>query len=531
MLGYGDDDILGTPEEWFMLVHQADITNLKAQIARHLKNQSEVLEVEYRIRRRDGSYVWMEARAQAVRDEKGRAVRMVGSQSDISEQKAVEDQLLHEAFHDALTGLPNRTLFMDRLGVLVDRARHGKNPKPFAVLFLDLDRFKYVNDSLGHLAGDQLLIETAHRLQNSINEGDTVARYGGDEFTILVDNVPGPWAVQSFCEKLQRNLARPIVYDGQEIYTSISIGSTHSSLGYERPFEMLRDADTALYQAKDRGRSRHIAFDQAMHTEARARLQIEADLRRALERHEFQVVYLPMVALGLGPRQGRLAGFEALVRWNHPRRGMLSPADFLPAAEETGLVLDIDRWVLRQACAQMRSWHERFGDRGPLHVSVNLSGQHFSQLDLAQQVRRVLEQTHLGPEFLRIELTERILKNPSIHSIFRELADLKVQLNVDDFGTSASSLAYLSQFPIDRLKIDRSFVKSLNGSGRANELIRGMLQLAHHMKINVVAEGVESQEQLDLLRKFGCEFAQGYLFAQPLDAPAAEELIQSERRW
>ena len=532
MLGYEESGIANMPDEWFLLVHSSDIQNLKALIAKHLKGQNEALEAEYRIRRKGGQYVWMQTRAQAVRDEKGRAIRMVGSQSDISEQKAVEDQLLHEAFHDALTGLPNRVLFVDRLGVLLDRARHGKNPKPFAVLFLDVDRFKYVNDSLGHLAGDEFLCEIGRRLQACLSESDTIARHGGDEFTVLLDSVPGAWAVQAACEKIQRAIAVPLNWQGQEIYSTVSIGSTISTLGYERPDEMVRDADTALYQAKSRGRGRHLAFDKTMHAESRQRLQLEADLRRALERREFHVVFQPLVALGMGPNQGRLAGFEALLRWNHPKRGILTPGDFLGAAEETGLIIDIDRWVLREACAQMKRWSTEFPSAGPLHVSVNLSGQHFQQLDLAEQIRTVLKATNLNPEFLRIELTESVLvKNQRAPEVFRELKEIKVQLNLDDFGTGYSSLSYLSKYPIDRLKIDRAFVKTMTGSAQAAEIVRGILLIARNLRINVVAEGVETAGQLDKLRSFGCEFAQGYHLAHPMDPEAATKLIASNPRW
>ncbi len=532
MLGYTDNDIVGLPDEWFMLVHPDDVQNLKAQVARHLKGQVSVLEGEYRIRRKDGQYVWMLARALAVRDSKGVAIRLVGSQSDISEQKAVEDQLLHEAFHDALTGLPNRVLFVDRLGVLVDRARHGKSPKHFAVLFVDVDRFKYVNDSLGHLAGDEFLIEVGRRLQSCISEKDTLARYGGDEFTILLDQMSGAWAVQAFCEKLQKAMSAPFEYQGQEYYSSVSVGSTFSALGYDRPDDMMRDADTALYQAKSRGRGRHVPFDKSMHAEAQAKLQLEADLRRAIERREFRILYQPLIALGMGNQQGRLAGFEALVRWHHPTRGVLAPSQFLPAAEETGLILDIDRWVLREACLQMRTWQTMYPHRLPLHVSVNLSGQHFLQLDLAQQIRTILKETTLNPEFLRIELTESVLvKNPTASEVFRELREIKVQLNLDDFGTGYSSFSYLNRFPVDRLKIDKSFVMAMTGNGQNTEIVRTILQLAHNLKLNVVAEGVETAEQLESLRAFGCEFAQGYHLAYPLEGDSAGELIASGRRW
>jgi len=532
MLGYGENDIVGLPDEWFMLVHPDDIQNLKAQVARHLKGQMPVLEGEYRIRRQDGQYVWMMARAVAVRDAKGVAIRLVGSQSDISEQKAVEDQLLHEAFHDALTGLPNRVLFVDRLGVLVDRARHSKTPKHFAVLFVDVDRFKYINDSLGHLAGDEFLMEVGRRLQSCVGEKDTLARYGGDEFTILLDQMSGAWAVQAFCEKLQKAMTAPFAYQGQEFYSSLSVGSTFSTLGYERPDDMMRDADTALYQAKARGRGRHVPFDKSMHAEAMAKLQLEADLRRAIERREFRILYQPLVALGMGANQGRLAGFEALVRWHHPTRGVLAPAQFLPAAEETGLILEIDRWVLRDACLQMRTWQTMYPHRLPLHVSVNLSGQHFLQLDLAQQIRTILKETTLNPEFLRIELTESVLiKNPTASEVFRELREIKVQLNLDDFGTGYSSFSYLSKFPVDRLKIDKSFVMAMTGNSQNTEIVRTILQLAHNLNLNVVAEGVETAEQLASLRAFGCEFAQGYHLAYPLEGDSAGELIASGRRW
>ncbi|MFN3486451.1 MAG: putative bifunctional diguanylate cyclase/phosphodiesterase, partial [Planctomycetota bacterium] len=442
--------------------------------------------------------------------------------TDVTERTSLEQQLLHDAFHDSLTGLPNRALFMDRLGQSLRHAQRRRE-RLFAVLFLDLDRFKLVNDSLGHGAGDRLLVEIARRLEACIRPGDTAARLGGDEFTVLLEDVRDGADAAQVAERIQREILRPVTLDGQDVFTSASIGIALSAAGYERAEDILRDADIAMYRAKAKGGSRSEVFDPAMHARAVALLKMETDLRRAIERGEFEVHYQPIVSL----RDGRIAGFEALVRWNHPHRGRILPMEFIRMAEETGLVVDIDRWVLREACRQLEEWHRRYPRARPLSVSVNLSGRHFAQADLADHLRRTLRATGLQGDCLGLEITESVLldttegSNEKLHELRRD----GTRLYLDDFGTGYSSLSYLHRFPIDALKIDRSFVTSLRPGGEGQEIVRTIVSLAQNLDIHVVAEGVETPEQLAALKALRCEYAQGYAFSPPLPSGEAEALL------
>lgn len=457
-------------------------------------------------------------------DLRGRVV----TATDVTERKSLEEQLLHDAFHDSLTGLPNRALFMDRLGQSLRHAQRRRE-RLFAVLFLDLDRFKLVNDSLGHGAGDRLLVEIARRLEACIRPGDTAARLGGDEFTVLLEDVRDGADAAQVAERIQREIRRPVTLGGHEVFTSASIGIALSATGYDRPEDLLRDADIAMYRAKAKGGSRHEAFDPTMHARAVALLKMETDLRRAIDRGEFTVHYQPIVSL----RDGRIAGFEALVRWNHPHRGLVLPMEFIRMAEETGLVVDIDRWVLREACRQLHEWHRRYPDARPLSVSVNLSGRHFAQPDLAEHLRRTLRATGLQGDCLGLEITESVLldtteaSNEALHELRRD----GTRLYLDDFGTGYSSLSYLHRFPIDALKIDRSFVTSLRPGGQGQEIVRTIMSLAQNLDIHVVAEGVETPEQLAALKALRCEYAQGYAFSPPLPGGEAEALLAAGRRF
>jgi diguanylate cyclase (GGDEF)-like protein/PAS domain S-box-containing protein len=472
--------------------------------------------------RKDGTRFWANVVTTALRDGAGRLRGFSMVTRDVTERKLAEERLLHDALHDGLTGLANRALFMDRLGHAVERARrHGEYA--FAVFFLDLDRFKLVNDSLGHMAGDRLLSEVGRRLKACLRAGDTVARLGGDEFTILLDDTRDSGDALRMAERAQAQLALPFDLDGHEVFVSASVGIALSAMDYSRPEDILRDANTAMHGAKSLGKASYKVFDATMHEHARAMLGLETDLRRAAERGEYLLHYQPIVSL----ETGRLTGFEALVRWRHPRRGLLRPGEFLSLAEETGLVLHIDRWVLREACRQTREWHKRFRPETPLCVSVNLSARNFSAPNLVEHVRDVLEESGLDAGCLKLEITESVLMSDadSVTGTLRRLKELGVELQLDDFGTGYSSLSYLRRFPVDALKIDRSFVSPIGPNGANSEIARAIVTMAHSLKMGVVAEGVETEAQAAELRALACEYGQGYLYSEAVDVEGAESFI------
>ena len=527
MLGYSDAEIGNSPDEWLNRVHPEDLARLKAEMATHVLGYTPHFQHEHRMKHKDGSWRWMLSRGLAVRDEAGRATRMAGSQTDISERKRAEEELAIHAFYDALTRLPNRTLFMDRLGQAIKRARRRKNYN-FGVLFLDLDRFKGVNDSLGHGVGDQLLVAIARRLEKCIRPGDTVARLGGDEFTILLDEIRGNDDAVYVADRIQKELSAPFELGGQEVFTTVSIGIA-SGAAYEKPEDILRDSDTAMYRAKEMGRARYEVFDTELHARAVARLQLETDLRRALERQEFRVHYQPIVSL----RLKRIAGFEALVRWQHPQKGLVAPGDFLPLAEETGMVIPIDLWVLREACQQTRRWQDKFRLDPPIRISVNLSSKQFLQQGLVEQVREVLQSTALDPSSLTLEITESAIMEASdiAGATLDRLKALDIQLYMDDFGTGYSSLSYLHRLPIDTLKIDRSFVHNLGMDGENSVIVHTIVTLARVLGMEVIAEGIETGEQLAQLRALKCDHGQGFFFARPLTVADAEALFARRPVW
>lgn len=443
MLGIKETErVLPTPEEWFGRVHPDDLKLLKEELENHLTDGTYHFESEHRILHQDGSYRWVLSRGMAVRDPQSVVYRMAGSQTDITSRKV----------YDPLTGLANRILFIDRLSHALRRFKRYKGYE-FAVMLLDLDRFKIVNDSLGHHIGDQLLINLAKRLNVCVRDGDTVARFGGDEFTILLDDIKDVSDATRVAERIQESLQTPFTLDGHEVFSSVSIGIAMSATGYEVPNDVVRDADTAMNRAKALGKSRHEMFDRAMHTQSSKRLQLETDLRRAVERQEFVVYYQAIVDLS----DERINGFEALVRWQHPERGMVPPDEFVSIAEETGLILPIDKFVLRQACLQTKHWQKEFG---ALTISVNLSAKQFAFKDILHEIDRVLEETQLDPGDLKLEITESALMDntDSATEIFHELKKRKVKLGLDDFGTGYSSLSYLHRFPLDTLK-DRSLLR------------------------------------------------------------------------
>jgi diguanylate cyclase (GGDEF)-like protein len=439
-----------------------------------------------------------------------------------------EAELLHDVTHDALTGLLNRSRFLDRLQRVFERARRHGSP-PFAVLFVDVDRFKLVNDSLGHLAGDQLLVGISRRLEESLRPADSVARLGGDEYAVILDGVGDPREATVVAERIQKALRIPFDLGGQEVYATASIGIAHYGAAYRSSDELLRDADTAMYRAKALGRDRYAVFDRGMHEKVVAALQLENDLRRAIDACEFAVHYQPIVDL----THGRIAGFEALVRWNHPRRGLVLPAEFVHVAEETGLIIAIDRWVAAEACRQLRAWQVQFKRKPPLTMSVNVSGSQFAQPDLPMQIDRALRESGLWGSVLKLEITESVIMEKAryTNAMLEHLRGLAIKLSIDDFGTGYSSLSYLRRFEIDTLKIDSTFVAKMTDDEESSETVRAIVTLAHNLRKEIVAEGVETASQLARLRELRCGFAQGYYFSRPLDPQAAGRLIAADPRW
>lgn len=527
MLGYEEDEIGTRPEEWFSRVHPDDRKHLREELNAHLGGTKDHLEAEYRMRHKDGTYRWMLSRALAVRDENGQATRMAGSQTDVTERKDAEAQLLHDAFHDVLTDLPNRALFMDRLGQAVERAKR-REEAAFAVLFLDLDRFKVINDSLGHTIGDQLLVAFAERLERQRRSTDTVARLGGDEFVVLLEGVQGIGDVIRVADRIQEMLRRPFYLQDRELFVTASIGIVLSDLGYDQPESVLRDADIAMYRAKALGRARYKVFEPAMRERAKVLLELETDLRYAVERQELHLQYQPIMFL----ETNQILGFEALVRWDHPSYGRVSPAEFIPLAEETGLIVSIGRWVLQEACRQVREWQTYFARNPPLFVSVNLSAKQVTQPGLVTDVEHILEDTGLDPYSLKLEITESVfLEDRDVVSVRNRLEDLQtlgVQIQIDDFGTGYSSLGYLQNFSVDALKIDRTFISQLGVNGNTGQLVETILGLAQDLSVDVIAEGVETEEQLTLLRSLNCTYAQGYFLAEPQDSATVRALLAEE---
>jgi diguanylate cyclase (GGDEF)-like protein/PAS domain S-box-containing protein len=525
MLGCNEEQIGSLPQDWFSRVHPDDVQSVQTAIAAHREGITPHFEIEHRMRHSDGAYRWMLSRGAAIRDSGGKATRMAGSQTDVTARKEAEQQLLRDALHDGLTGLPNRVLFTDRLERSIARIARDPNHR-YAVLFLDVDRFKVINDSLGHSAGDELLVAFAKRLSACLRPSDTVARLGGDEFTILLEDPTQPDDAVAVADRIMESLRKPFALGAQEVYVTASIGIATCVTGYTRPQDVLRDADTAMYRAKATGKSRHQLFDTAMHARAIKLLQVENDLRRAIDRNEFELHYQPILHMA----SGVIRGFEALVRWRHPERGLISPADFIPIAEETGLIIPIGRWVLQEGCRQAAAWHAMFPDN-LLDININLSGKQFSQGDLVEQVVGVLRQSKLPARNLILEITESVvMENPeSTILMLQRLKALGIQLHIDDFGTGYSSLAYLQRFPVDTMKIDRSFISRMAEDPENAEIVRTIVTLAHNLNMKVTAEGIETAEQLAQLQGLKCENAQGYFLSRPLDGAAATEILVSRQ--
>ena len=515
MVGYSSDELMGT--DWSRLMFDDDECNSVKQIN---NRRSEGISNNYElcVKKKSGEILWVIVGGAPILDAEGVVTGSMGVFTDITERKLTEDRLIHDAFHDGLTGLANRTLFTEHLQLTIERAKRDPN-ELFAVLFLDFDRFKVVNDSLGHAEGDNLLKQIARRLEDALRGSDLVARLGGDEFTILLNKISDTSVPLRVAERIQKKLQVPFELGGGDIFTSASIGIALSTSGHERAEDMLRDADIAMYRAKAIGRAKHQVFDQAMHEQALAQIRIETELRQAIERKEFCLHYQPIINL----QNSRIIGFESLVRWKHPEFGMIPPNDFISIAEENGLIIPLGQWILHESCRQLREWQISKPAALELTVSVNLSFKQFLQMDLAEQVAEMLEKTGLHPRYLKLEITEsHIMENTETAlKTMSSLRALGVQLSLDDFGTGYSSLSHLHRLPVNYLKIDRSFVTQMIESGENSEIVRTIVKLAQNLKMRVIAEGIETAEQLVQLKNLNCEYGQGYLFAKPLDATAA----------
>jgi len=446
---------------------------------------------------------------------------------EIVERQRAEKRLLHMAWHDSLTGLPNRSLLIEELQTCLNRVKSDPDYL-FAVLFLDCDRFKLVNDSLGHLIGDRVLIAIADSLKYCLNDEDILARLGSDEFTIIIKKIQDISDAIYLAERIHKQWQFPLNIDQYDVFINASIGIAIGSPAYQKPEHILRDADIAMYQAKKLGHTHYQVFEASMHDHVLKRLQLETDLRLAIQRQEFFLQYQPIISLC----SGKLAGFEALIRWQHPQQGFVSPGEFIPIAEETGLIVPMGLWVLREACQTMQSWVKKFAEFR-LHISVNLSVKQFRQPNLIEMIDQILAETQLHSQYLKLEITETAIMDnaESANRLLKQLKARKIKLSLDDFGTGYSSLSYLHRFHMDTLKIDRSFIGNISEDRDSLEIVEAIVTLAHQLKMDVVAEGVETLMHFNQLRNLGIEFGQGYFFAKPLDANSAEALIRSKPQW
>jgi diguanylate cyclase (GGDEF)-like protein/PAS domain S-box-containing protein len=524
MLGYGEDDLGDSPNEWFVRVFDDDRAQLDDAISKHLEGRTPHFESEYRVRHKDGSVRWMLARGLAVRGADAVAYRIAGSQTDITDRRQAEAELVQRAFYDALTRLPNRDLFLERLSRAVERAKRKRDHR-FAILFLDLDRFKVINDSLGHQAGDRLIAMISSRLRTCLRENDTLARLGGDEFAVLME-IEDVSDALNVAARIKDVFGKPFPIDASEVFTSASIGIAVNSEHHESPDALLKEADIAMYRAKAAGKAGHVLYDESLHAHVTQHLRFETELRRAIDRREFFVEYQPMVELS----SGRVIGFEALVRWQHPSLGVIQPKEFVSVAEETNLILPVDRWVLNEACEQLRTWKSKYRLDPRFAMSVNFSSKQFSQGDLVETIGKILHDTRADGAQIKLEITENVLmeESESAARVLSQLKSLGVSLLIDDFGTGYSSLGYLHQFPIDALKIDRSFINRLDAGGKEIEIVRAILALADGLEMDVIAEGVETLDQVRVLQGLRCRYGQGYYYSRPVSAADAEFLLRAD---
>jgi diguanylate cyclase (GGDEF)-like protein/PAS domain S-box-containing protein len=526
MVGVAERARSRSPEEWFSRVHLSDLPQLKVDIAAQAAGTRSHFHSEHRLRHRDGSFIWVLCRGIVVRDAEGSALRIAGSMTDITARKDLEERLRREAQFDSLTLLPNRSYATDLLRRAIARAKRSREQQ-FCVLFLDCDRFKVVNDSLGHHAGDALLRLVAGRLNGCVRPGDVVARLGGDEFVVILEGVKDETEAISVAERIQRALVQPFYLDGRELFMSVSVGIAMSQPGLEHPEDYLRDADLAMYRAKLRGRARHEVFRADMRAGAVLQMSLENDLRHSMDRGELRTMYQPIWSLA----SGRIVGFEALVRWDHPTHGAMQPADFIPIAEESGLILPLGEWVLRQAAQRLSHWNVKVVADDPVWMSVNVAARQLTHPGLVESVKNAIAESGIEASRLKLEITESMIMADAVAAVgaLEQLKALGIHLLMDDFGTGHASLSYLHRLPISTIKIDRYFVGRLDSNSECLEIVRTILSLSRRLSMDVVAEGVETAAQREVLQSLGCEYVQGYLLSPPLNADAAERLLLANR--
>jgi diguanylate cyclase (GGDEF)-like protein/PAS domain S-box-containing protein len=525
ILGLSEADCKGELATWLDRVHEEDSSRVHKEIALHIDGVTPHLESEHRLCHQDGAYRWVQVRGMAKWDDDGKAIYMAGSMSDIMKRKSLEEHLERAALFDPLTGLPNRTLFMDRLKRTLERFKRRPDGQ-FAILVIDLDHFRLVNDSYGHAYGDRLLTAIVERLAPRLRTEDTLARLGGDELAVLVEEAASGSEAVMVAERILEEFAEPFQINGRKVYSDASIGIKLVVAEPPDVEELLRDASTAMFQAKAAGRGRYEIYNRLMHTLVVERIQLETDLRQAIEQEEFRVVYQPLIQLD----KGTVYGFEALVRWQHPERGLLVPGYFINPAEEAGLIIHIDLFVLKESCRQGVIWHQEYPSDPPLTISVNFSGKHFSEPKFADKVEAILEETGFSPDSLILEVTESSLmeNDATANEIIARLQEHGIRFHMDDFGTGYSSLSYLHRFPFHTLKIDRSFIRDLYKHPENRDIAQAIIGLAKNLGLQVIAEGIEHLDDLRSVRNLPCVLGQGYLFSKPVSSEEATELIVSK---
>lgn len=536
ILGYSTAELGETSA--FEQIHPDDRFKV-LEAAREARQTGIGKRMEYRIRHKDGTWRVLESIATAIRDGKGEVAKLVIVNRDITQRKRAEEQLEHNSFHDALTGLPNRRLFLDRLQHLLVRSQRHPDYQ-YAVLIVDIDRFKVLNDTVGNAAGDELIVEIGRRLSACLRHDDTVARpndelrpdgavsrFGGDEFAVLLDSLTDPSDAMRVAQRIHAEIGKPFLVEGREVHPSVSVGIAVSTSAHQRIEDLLQDADVAMRRAKGLGGARCEVFDEAMHTSAVRRLRLETELKNAIEQRQFRIYYQPLMHLG----NKRVLGFEALLRWQHPEHGLISPTKFLEVAEDTGLLVSIGHRLISEACRQLRMWQMKDPAMGPVYVSVNLSSRQLADVGLVSDLRSVLRETGIESSGLQLELSESVAMADARLSarVFSQVRQLGVGIILDGFGTGRSSLSDLRHFPVDALKIDRSLVGEMLANRSACDIVELITTLAHKLDLKAIAEGIETGRQLELLRDMGCDLGQGYLFSRPLEAEAALQFLRQQR--